>query len=151
MKYYLLALAIPFAITTSINAYGQVAVDTLIKECPENYCDELHADMTYYVNYWKDVPNPFVATYRGNEFGDYFHVIFEINDTLHYDFGFGDNQFDAHVLYENGGDYADNPDYLDKRFEVHWAWRISIFPCCSGAFERAVAYMPSIVGLKLVK
>lgn len=101
----------------------------------------------HHVEDMKNVKNPFVATYKGCDMGDYFHLIFEDSAGKSYDFGFGNNQFGDYVLCNN--DITDNPKYLGKSFVIYWNWEISKFPCCDGENDWVEAYMPSITKLEL--
>ena len=116
----------------------------------EYYRKELINDMAYYRGEWKAIKSPFIATYKGVQSGDYFHLIFEGDNEYTYDFGFSNNDFGPYELYEDFGHYNDNPKYLDQQFKVYWEWVISDFPCCSGDYYQAEAYMPSIVKLELI-
>lgn len=117
---------------------------------PEGYEDELKQNIEYEREAWKNVPNPFVAKYVGNEFGDYFHLNFEDANGNSYDFGFGNNDFGDIVLYYEDDELSDNPAFLGKQFNIYWEWRISSFPCCSGDYEMAEAFLPSIIRLELI-
>lgn len=99
---------------------------------------------------FENVKNPFVATYQGCDFGDYFHLNFEDLNGTNYDFGYGENDFGAYELYE-GEMYNDNPNYLGKSFTIYWTWKIVSFPCCDGEYDLVEAYMPSITKLELVE
>jgi len=96
---------------------------------------------------WKNVANPLIAVYKGNDFGDYHHIEFEDSNRKSYDFGFGNNDFGDIWLYSNDEQMNDNPQYLDKSFKMFWEWKISSFPCCSGEYEIVEAYIPSIIEL----
>jgi hypothetical protein len=98
---------------------------------------------------WKNVPNPFIAVYRGCDFGDYFHLTFEDNKGKTCDFGFGNNNFGPYTLFDSE-QYNDNKKYLDKSFRIFWNWKPSSFPCCDGEYETVEAYMPSITKLELM-
>lgn len=124
--------------------------EDFIIECKASLKDEVIDYIEYLKIEWADVPSPFVATYAGNEFGDYFHLMFKISDTLFYDFGDGNNDFGKYQLYE-GEYYNDNPKYLNKKFKVYWTWKESGFACCSGSYSLVRAYIPSITQLELVK
>lgn len=119
------------------------------------YCEsDYHAEeLVYFIEYereqWLNITSPFRATYTGNEFGDYFHITFEDDTNHYYDFGFGNNDFGEYTLFEEDGHYNDNPEFLNQEFIVYWEWRKSSFPCCSGEYYSAEAYLPSIVKLEL--
>lgn len=124
--------------------------DFIVSFEAENYSEDLIQFIEYEKKQWSNIGNPFIATYNGNEFGDYFHIIFE-DDTNHiYDFGFGNNDFGNIQLFK-GEFYDDNPKYLSKIFKIYWEWKLSSFPCCSGEYVQTEAYLPSIVKLELVK
>lgn len=97
---------------------------------------------------WESAPNPIIARYRGCDFGDYFHLNFEDTQGNIFDFGFGDNAFGQIELY-NTENFEDNPNYLNKKFEIYWSWKITTFPCCDGEFDQVEAYIPSITNLVL--
>jgi hypothetical protein len=99
---------------------------------------------------WKNVKNPFVATYKGCDFGDYFHLNFVDANGISFDFGFAENNFGEYILY-SGEQYVDNPKYLGKKFKVYWNWKIAGFPCCDGEYDLVEAYLPTIVKLELVE
>jgi hypothetical protein len=125
--------------------------EDFVISCEKDYYrKELINDMAYYRGEWKNIKSPFIATYKGVQSGDYFHLIFEGDNDYTYDFGFGNNDLGPYELYEDFGHYNDNPKYLDQQFKVYWEWVISDFPCCSGDYYQAEAYMPSIVKLELI-
>jgi hypothetical protein len=99
---------------------------------------------------WKDVPNPFIAVYRGCDFADYFHLTFEDNKGKTYDFGFGNNNFGTYTLFDSE-QCNDNKKYLNKSFRIFWNWTPSSFPCCDGEYEKVEAYMPSITKLEITE
>lgn len=99
------------------------------------------------IEQWKNVENPFTATYKGCDMGDYFHLIFEDQYGKTFDFGFGNNHFGEYDLCSK--DITDNPKYLGKSFVIYWNWEISSFPCCDGEYDLVEAYMPSITKLEL--
>jgi len=103
--------------------------------------------MMYKQDEWQQVKNPFVATYKGCDFGDYFHLNFEDENGTIYDFGFGANDLGEFELYDEI-DFEDNKKYMNKKFVVHWNWVIATFPCCDGEYEQVQAYTPSIVLLE---
>ena len=109
--------------------------------------------LQHYMNYlkeeWVNVPNPLVAKYMGNDFGDYFHIIFEDAEGMAYDFGDGDNDFGNTVLFE-GEHYDDDPKYLGKMFSITWEWKWSKFACCEGEYNAVEAPVPSITKLELI-
>lgn len=94
--------------------------------------------------------NPIIASYQGNSISDYFHLNFKDEHNQIYDFGFGNNNFGDYKLFDKSNDYKDNPKCLNKKFEIYWEWKVTTFPCCSGAYESVEAYLPSIVTLKLL-
>jgi len=108
----------------------------------------LKSNIEYKKEEWKNVKNPFIATYKGCDFGDYFHITFEDTNGKVYDFGFGNNHFGEYLLY-NGEQYEDNPKYLNKKFKVYWNWKKTTFPCCDGEYESVEAYLPAITKLEL--
>jgi len=133
---------------SKINDWG---INKFIIECPENYVTNLMQEIEYYKKEWENVENPFIATYKGNYFGDYHHINFEDSNEKSYDFGFGENDFGDILLFFNDEQINDNPKYLGKQFNIFWEWKISSFPCCSGKQELVKAYYPSIIKLELLK
>ena len=127
------------------------SIDDYIIKYPKGYEADLRANIKHKIEAWKSVDNPFVATYKGNEFGDYHHIEFEGSNGVIYDFGFGNNDYGNIELYFDDEQLTDNPKYLDKTFKIYWGWKISSFPCCSGEFLAAEAYLPSIVKLELIE
>lgn len=109
----------------------------------------LKSNIEYDKEEWKNVKSPFIASYKGCDFGDYFHVNFEDANGKTYDFGHGENDFGAYKLY-NKTDFTDNPKYLGKSFKIYWNWKISSFPCCDGEYDMVKAYQPSITKLELI-
>ncbi len=126
------------------------SIDTLIIKCPENLISELKQFIKFQKEEWKNVKNPFIATYKGNDFGDYHHINFEDVNNKSYDFGHGNNYFGSFLLFFNDKHLNDNPKYLEKQFKIFWKWKISSFPCCSGDYKSVEAYLPSITKLELL-
>jgi hypothetical protein len=111
--------------------------------------EELQQYIAHEIMQWKNVESPFLATYNGNDFGDYHHIIFIDANGKSFDFGFGNNDFGEIELFFENDDLRDNPEYLEKTFKVYWEWKASSFPCCSGEYEMVEAYLPSIVKLEV--
>ncbi len=124
-------------------------LDQFIVDCPSNAKIGLKDYLKYLRQEWKNVPNPFIATYSGNDFGDYHHINFTDNANISYDFGFGYNDYGAYELFYDDEQLTDKPNYLGKSFKIYWAWKSSEFPCCSGEYDMVQAYHPSIVKLEL--
>ncbi len=98
----------------------------------------------------KNVNSPIIATYEGNEIGDYLSITFlDTNGRKSYDFGFGNNDFGEVLLFNKA--MVDNPNYFRKTFKVYWEWKISTFPCCDGNYKTVKAYLPSITRLELIE
>lgn len=136
-----------------------IAPDELIKngksedfilECDKELKQEVINDINYYREQWKSVPNPFIAKYIGNDFGDYFHLSFKDKKGKDYDFGFGNNNLKDIPLYFDNEQLDDNPKYINKTFKVYWNWKVSTYPCCSGGYETVKVYHPSITKLKII-
>lgn len=127
------------------------SIDDFIIKYPKGYEADLRAYIKYEIEAWKGVNNPLIATYIGNEFGDYHHIEFEDDNGKIYDFGFGNNDYGNIELYFDDKQLTDNPKYLGKIFKINWEWKISSFPCCSGEHQAAEAYLPSIVKLEIIK
>lgn len=124
-------------------------LDDFIVNKEDRSSESLKRTIDYEREEWKGVKSPFIATYRGCDFGDYFHLTFEDAHGKIYDFGFGENNYGEYELFDNG-DYTDNPAYLNKPFNVYWNWVVSSFPCCDGEYEMVEAYLPSITKLELI-
>lgn len=122
-----------------------------IAKCPKDFEKELEFYIEYERKQWENVPNPIVAKYIGNDFGDYHHIDFEDSAGKIYNFGFGNNNFGGTVLFYEDQHFNDNPKYLGMPFKIFWEWKVSSFPCCSGEYEMVEAYLPSIVKLELVE
>ncbi|MBN2756401.1 MAG: hypothetical protein JXR51_04420 [Bacteroidales bacterium] len=120
----------------------------------ENLKDgELYDELSNAIEEWKNVESPFIATFNGVEFGDYFHIMFTDKNNFFYDFGFGNNDFGKYELYlendEEGA--ATNPKYLNKTFKIWWTWKMSSFYCCSGEYNVVKAHRPSIIKIELIE
>ena len=143
-------IAIPLFTNPNELVKSWKTIDFIIS-CESDYFTE---DLIHQIEYdraiWAGISSPLMATYRGNEIGDYFHLNFEGDTSFIYDFGFGNNDYGEFELF-SGDSYEDNPKYLHKKFLVYWEWKPSIFPCCSGEYYKAEAYMPSIIKLELVE
>lgn len=100
---------------------------------------------------WKNTPNPLIATYEGNDFGDYQHIIFKDAKGNTYDFGQAANSYGKYQLHEASGQYADNQAYLGKKFKVYWEWKLTDFLCCEGEYDKVKGYLPAITKLELIK
>ena len=100
---------------------------------------------------WKNTANPLIATYEGNNFGDYQHIIFKDAKGNTYDFGQAANNYGKYKLHELSGQYDDNPAWLGKKFKVYWEWKLSHFLCCEGDYDKSKGYLPSITKLELIK
>lgn len=110
----------------------------------------VRSTIEYEIEQWKDVPNPFVASYQGCDFGDYFHLNFKDEKNKNYDFGFGDNNFGQYTLFDTLS-FKDNRKYLRHSFKIYWDWKLTSFPCCDGEYDLVKAYLPSITKLELIK
>lgn len=102
------------------------------------------------IEQWKNVTNPFIASYQGCDFGDYFHLNFKDVKNKHYDFGFGDNNYGEYSLFDSIH-FNDNQKYIGKSFKIYWNWKLSSFPCCDGEYNLVKAYLPSITKLELTE
>ncbi len=136
---------------SKVKSIYDLPIESFIIKYPPNYKDEFTSDMEYYKTIWKERENPIIARYRGNDIGDYFHINFEGENGEGYDFAYAKNHFGKYKLFDNSLDYNDNPKYLNKKFKIFWALKIAKFPCCSGDFEEAEAYIPTITKLELIK
>lgn len=123
--------------------------DFIVKE-KDRSSEALRRTIEYEREQWKAVTNPFVATYRGCDIGDYFHLNFEDRTGKNYDFGFGSNNYGDYMLF-TPLNYMDNPEYLGKSFRIYWSWKVSTFPCCDGEYDMVEAWLPSITRLELLK
>ena len=113
------------------------------------------AEITRYIDNlrkeWQNTPNPLIATYEGNDFGDYQHIIFKASNNVFYDFGQAENNFVPYKLFELSEQYEDNPAFVGKEFKIYWDWKIAEFLCCDGEYKEVKAYIPSITKLELIK
>ncbi len=125
--------------------------EDFIKQYPSGQKAGLRQYMELLRKEWQNVSNPFTATYRGNDFGDYQHILFEAASGVTYDFGQADNNYGQYKLHELSGQFADNPEYLGKKFKIYWDWKLTDFLCCEGEYGKAKAYIPSITKLELIK
>lgn len=118
------------------------------------YPGKQHAAFRQYIEelrkQWQKVSNPITATYQGNDFGDYFHILFKDVSGTTYDFGQAKNNYGPYKLFDNSGQYDDNPEYLGKKFKVYWDWQVADFYCCEGEYGKARAYLPTITKLELL-
>lgn len=120
-----------------------------ILQCNNQIKQEVISDINYYREKWSKVPNPLIAKYLGNDFGDYFHLLFEDINGENHDFGLGNNNLNEIQLYNNNEQLSDNVEYLNKKFKIFWNWKVSSYPCCSGGYDNVKAYHPSIIKLEL--
>lgn len=130
---------------------SQWTLDNYISIYPTGQKTEIENYINWLITSWDSVPNPIIAIYRGNDFGDYFHITFEDEHGNYYDFGDGANHFGEYPLFDNADDYADNPYYLNKLFKIHWDWKLANFPCCDGNYSETEAFLPSIIQLEVLE
>lgn len=130
---------------------SNLKIDDYIKQYPANQTAELRRDMERIRKEWQNAPNPITATYQGNDFGDYHHILFKAANGVEYDFGQAKNNYGQYKLHELSGQYNDNPEFLGKKFKVYWDWKLSKFLCCDGEYGKAEAYLPAITKLELIK
>ncbi len=135
----------------SIYNGSDLKTEEYIVQYPNGQRASLISHIEYVRKEWLNVPNPITATYEGNDFGDYFHVIFKDANGTVYDFGQANNNYGAYKLHELSGQYNDNPKYLGKEFKVYWDWILSKFYCCEGEYGKAQAYLPSITKLEIIQ
>lgn len=122
-----------------------------IKQYPGDQKAELRSHIERLRKEWQNVPNPITATYQGNDFGDYHHILFKDAKGVAYDFGQAKNSYGQFHLHELSGQYNDNPEFVGKKFKVYWDWKLSDFLCCEGDYGKAKAYLPAITKLELIK
>jgi hypothetical protein len=115
---------------------NKIAEDPGVQEYLSNLKEEM-----------KDVPNPFIATYLGSEWGDYFYFSFEDASGKYHDFGDGKNELGNLAFGEN--DNESNSDLVGKEFIITWEWKISHFACCEGSMESHEGQIPGITGIEL--
>ncbi len=123
--------------------------DFIVKE-KDRSSQSLRRMIEYTKEEWRQVQNPIIATYKGCDFGDYFHINFEDSKGNRYNFGWGNNHLGDYQLFDEV-DYNDNPKYLGKIFQIKWNWKISKFPCCEGEYDMVEAYLPSITQLEILE
>lgn len=134
---------------TITNELMQPEEDTVPPKGPLNAALKRYLD--WLKTKWKNVPNPFIASYQGNDFGDYQHIIFKDAKGETYDFGQAKNKYGRYQLHNLSGQYEDNPAYLGREFTIHWEWKITDFLCCEGDYEKVKARVPTIIKLELNK
>ncbi|MEQ1675891.1 MAG: hypothetical protein ABL876_04300 [Chitinophagaceae bacterium] len=142
---------IPNRNTQSFLNRSDLKTDDFIKQYPADQNAELRSHIERLRKEWQNVPNPISATYQGNDFGDYHHILFKAANGAVYDFGQAKNSYGQYKLHELSGQYNDNPEFLGKEFKVYWDWKLSEFLCCEGDYGKAKAYLPSITKLELIK
>lgn len=125
-------------------------IDDFIVKDKDKSSEALRRTIAYTREEWQYIKNPLIATYRGCDFGDYFHLNFEDKKGKNHDFGWGNNDYGKYLLFSLP-DYIDNPAYLGKSFRIYWAWKVSSFSCCDGEYHRVEAYTPSITRLEIIK
>ena len=144
--------SIPTTESTQVFLKGKnLKTADFIIQYPANQNAELKSQIEHLRKEWQNVRNPITATYIGNDFGDYHHVIFKDANGVEYDYGQANNNYGSYKLHENSGQYEDHPDYLGKEFKVYWDWTLSEFLCCDGEYGKAKAYLPAITKLELIK
>lgn len=126
-------------------------VDNYIIKCSDDTEHELKQQLNNDILEWKNIKNPIIAKYIGNEILDYFHLEFKDKDGKIYDFGTGNNNYGQYELFEKLDHYVDNPKYLNKKFKIFWSWKKSTFPCCSGNYNLVIAMQPSIKKIVLLE
>ena len=99
---------------------SNLKIDDYIKQYPVNQNTELRRHIEWLRKEWQNVPNPITATYQGNDFGDYHHILFKAANGVEYDFGQAKNSYGQYNLHEFSGQYDDNPEFLGKKFNVYW-------------------------------
>jgi hypothetical protein len=88
---------------------SNLKIDYYIKQYPANQNAELRRHIEWLRKEWQNVPNPITATYQGNDFGDYHHILFKDANGVEYDFGQAKNSYGQYNLHELSGQYNDNP------------------------------------------
>lgn len=142
---------IPNSNTPSFSNSRHLKTDDYIKQYPADQKAALRHHIEWLRKEWQNVPNPITATYQGNDFGDYHHILFKAANGAEYDFGQAKNSYGQYKLHELSGQYDDNPEFLGKKFKIYWDWKLSAFLCCDGEYAEAKAYLPSITKLELIK
>lgn len=130
---------------------SDLKTDDYINQYPPDQKAELRRHIEQLIKEWQDVPNPMTATYEGNDFGDYHHILFKDAKGVVYDFGQANNNLGQYKLHELSGQYEDNPKFLGKKFKVYWNWKLADFVCCEGEYNKVKAYLPAITKLELIK
>ena len=130
---------------------NNLKIDDYIKQYPPNQKARVRRHLEWLRKEWQNMPNPITATYQGNEFGDYHHILFKSANGAVYDFGQAQNNYGQYNLHALSGQYEDNPEFLGKKFKVYWNWKLAEFLCCDGEYGKAKAYLPSITKLELIK
>jgi hypothetical protein len=114
--------------------------------------DNPHWDVIYkqITEKWKDVENPLVATFTDYSQDGIVHVLFTDQAGRSYDFGSGNHNLGEIRLYgpQSG---VSNPDYLGKQFKITWEWKLSRMWFMWENYEQAIAPLPSIVHIEIIK
>lgn len=142
---------IPKSKTQTVSEAGYLKNEEAISQNPIYLQAALKQHLDWLKTKWQHVPNPITASYQGNDFGDYHHIIFEDKKGETYDFGQAANQYGKYQLHDLSGQYKDNPLYLGRTFRIYWEWKLSNFLCCEGDYDKVKAYLPSITKLELIK
>lgn len=129
----------------------QISIEDSVKLFAVKQKGGLKQQMQWLISEWRNAPNPLMASYEGNDFGDYHHIIFKTSNGKLYDFGQAKNNYGNYQLHEPSGQYTDDPKYLKKQFRIFWTWKLSDFLCCNGDYAKAKAYLPTITKLELIK
>jgi len=70
---------------------SNLKVEAYIKQYPVNQQAELKRHIGWLRKKWQKVSNPFMATYMGNDVGDYHHILFKDSNGVEFDFGQASN------------------------------------------------------------
>lgn len=142
---------LPGSNTQPFVSSNKLSTGDYIKQYPADQHAELRRLIERLRKEWQNRPNPLTATYQGNDFGDYHHILFRDANGTTYDFGQATNNYGPYQLHTRSGQYDDNPEYLGKKFKIYWDWILTEFSCCDGEYGKAKAYLPSITKLELVQ
>jgi hypothetical protein len=102
---------------------------------------------------YEEADNPFVATYLGSEFHDYFYFPFKGENGVYYDFGYRNNnlgsipfgEFDApYPGYDAPENISPGAKLVGIKFLIHWEYELSYVICCEGTQDTYPAMLPRI-------
>ncbi|MBT6163768.1 MAG: hypothetical protein HOH92_08720 [Crocinitomicaceae bacterium] len=131
-------------------ALGQDSADTRSYEA---YPEAAQYEIATITDSFDEVENPFIATYLGSEFHDYFYLPFRGANGVYYDFGYRNNNLGEIPFGEFDAPYPelDAPEntspgakLVGGKFLIYWEYELSYVICCEGAQNSYPAWLPRI-------